>query len=128
MAEASNTIFNVDLVAPICSLMRPFAVLLVSPIFTSTGGIKTKNEWVHTTNWDCVIFDEYHYGAWNDNAKGLFTELYEEGKDEDLKFVDKIENFDEEIMPITTDAFLYLSGTPFKALSSGEFIEEEIFN
>ena len=21
----------------------------------STGGIKTKNEWVHTTNWDCVI-------------------------------------------------------------------------
>ena len=96
---------------------------------TSTGGIKTKNEWVHTTNWDCVIFDEYHYGAWNDNAKGLFNEeLFEDGKDEDLKFVDKIENFDEKIMPITTDAFLYLSGTPFKALSSGEFIEEEIFN
>lgn len=95
---------------------------------TSTGGIKTRNEWVHATNWDCVIFDEYHYGAWNDNAKGLFAELYEEGKDEDLKFVDKIENFDVDIIPITTDSFLYLSGTPFKALSSGEFIEEEIFN
>jgi len=94
----------------------------------STGGIKTRNEWVHATNWDCVIFDEYHYGAWNDNAKGLFTELFEDGKDEDLKYVDKIEKFDEEIMPITTDSFLYLSGTPFKALSSGEFIEEEIFN
>lgn len=25
-----------------------------------TGGIKAKNEWVHTTNWDLVIFDEYH--------------------------------------------------------------------
>ena len=24
------------------------------------GGIKARNEWVHTTNWDCVIFDEYH--------------------------------------------------------------------
>ena len=95
---------------------------------TSTGGIKTRNEWVHTTPWNCVIFDEYHYGAWNDNAKGLFKDLYEEGKDEDLKYVDKIEKFDEEIMPITTDSFLYLSGTPFKALSSGEFIEEEIFN
>ena len=95
---------------------------------TSTGGIKTRNEWVHLINWDCVIFDEYHYGAWNDNAKGLFTELYEDGKDEDLVYVDKIENFDAEIIPITTDAFLYLSGTPFKALSSGEFIEEEIFN
>ena len=39
---------------------------------TSTGGIKTKNEWVHATNWDCVVFDEYHYGAWRENAKDLF--------------------------------------------------------
>jgi len=34
-----------------------------------SGGIKTKNEWVHTTNWDLVIFDEYHFGAWRENAK-----------------------------------------------------------
>lgn len=94
----------------------------------STGGVKTRNEWVHATNWDCVIFDEYHYGAWNENAKGLFTELFEDGEDEDLKYVDKIEKFDVDIIPITTNSFLYLSGTPFKALSSGEFIEEEIFN
>jgi hypothetical protein len=38
----------------------------------STGGIKTKNEWVHSTHWDCVILDEYHYGAWRQNAKELF--------------------------------------------------------
>jgi len=38
----------------------------------SAGGIKAKNEWVHTTNWDCVIFDEYHFGAWNERAKELF--------------------------------------------------------
>ena len=31
-------------------------------------------------------------------------------------------------MPITTGAYLYLSGTPFRAISSGEFIEEQIFN
>ena len=36
------------------------------------GGIKSRNEWVHATNWDCVIFDEYHYGAWRENAKDLF--------------------------------------------------------
>ena len=30
---------------------------------TPEGGIKTKNEWVHCINWDCVILDEYHYGA-----------------------------------------------------------------
>lgn len=99
---------------------------------TSTGGVKTKNEWVHATNWDCVIFDEYHFGAWNENSKALFEELYEDGKDEDLRGFErslgKIENFDADIIPITTDHFLYLSGTPFRALTSGEFIEEQIFN
>lgn len=99
---------------------------------TSTGGIKTKNEWVHATNWDCVIFDEYHFGAWNENSKALFEELYEDGEDEDLRGFErnlgKIENFDADIIPITTDHFLYLSGTPFRALTSGEFIEEQIFN
>jgi hypothetical protein len=38
----------------------------------STRGIKTKNEWVHAINWDCVILDEYHWGAWRENAKDLF--------------------------------------------------------
>lgn len=93
---------------------------------TSTGGIKTKNEWVHATNWDCVIFDEYHYGAWRENAKELFEA---EGKKE-LEFGEGegIEYFDEETMPITTNHYLYLSGTPFRAIASGEFIEEQIFN
>jgi hypothetical protein len=92
----------------------------------STGGIKTKNEWVHATNWDCVIFDEYHYGAWRENAKELFEA---EGKKE-IEFAEGegIEDFDEEILPMTTDAYLYLSGTPFRALASGEFIEEQIYN
>lgn len=31
-------------------------------------------------------------------------------------------------MPITTDHYLYLSGTPFRAIADGEFIEEQIFN
>ena len=92
----------------------------------SAGGIKAKNEWVHTTNWDCVVFDEYHYGSWREHAKELFEA---EGKKE---FIfgqgEGIEYFDEEIMPITTDNYLYLSGTPFRAISSGEFIEEQIFN
>lgn len=93
---------------------------------TSTGGIKTKNEWVHATHWDCVIFDEYHYGAWRENAKELFEA---EGKKE-LEFGEGegIDYFDEEAMPITTNHYLYLSGTPFRAIASGEFIEEQIFN
>ena len=92
----------------------------------STGGIKTKNEWVHTTNWDCVILDEYHYGAWRASAKELFEA--EDEKEAAFGEGEGIKDFDEEIMPITTGAYLYLSGTPFRAIASGEFIEEQIFN
>jgi hypothetical protein len=92
----------------------------------STGGIKTKNEWVHATNWDCVILDEYHYGAWRENAKELFEA--EEKKEIEFGEGAGIQDFDEEIMPITTGGYLYLSGTPFRAIASGEFIEEQIFN
>ncbi len=92
----------------------------------STGGIKTKNEWVHTTNWDCVILDEYHYGAWRENAKDLFAN--EERDEIEFDKGEGIEDFNEAIMPITTDQYLYLSGTPFRAIATGEFIEEQIFN
>ena len=90
------------------------------------GGIKVRNEWVHATQWDCVIFDEYHYGAWRENAK----ELFEAEGAREIKFAEGegMDYFDEEIMPITTNHYLYLSGTPFRAISSGEFIEEQIFN
>ncbi len=105
-----------------------------------TGLIKAKNEWIHGINWDLVIFDEYHFGAWRDSAKELF-----EGEDERVakkeiaaEYHESLATFEEELdefghledafLPITTDAYLYLSGTPFKALATGEFIEEQIFN
>jgi hypothetical protein len=92
----------------------------------SAGGIKVNNEWVHTINWDCIAFDEYHYGAWRESAK----ELFEAEGAREIKYGEGegLEYFDESIMPITTDAYLYLSGTPFRAIASGEFIEEQIFN
>ena len=102
-----------------------------------TGGIKSKNEWVHKEDWDCVIFDEYHFGAWRDKSKDLFDkeekeeieeieqeirelEAEESGKTEDFSY------FDEGLLPITTKH--YLSGTPFRAIAGGEFIEEQIYN
>ncbi|MCR9222052.1 MAG: DEAD/DEAH box helicase family protein [Alphaproteobacteria bacterium] len=92
----------------------------------SAGGIKPKNEWVHTINWDCVIFDEYHYGAWRERAKELFEG--EDSNERKAQIGEAIEYFDEGNLPITTSAYLYLSGTPFRAIESGEFIEEQIFN
>jgi hypothetical protein len=106
----------------------------------ATGTIKAKNEWVHTTNWDLVIFDEYHFGAWRDSAKELFEgeDTSEAKKEVANEFGDELAVFDEALgelggsednfLPISTKAYLYLSGTPFKALATGEFIEEQIFN
>ena len=105
-----------------------------------TGAIKAKNEWLHTTNWDLVIFDEYHYGAWRDSAKELFEgeDAVEAKKEVANEYGEVLDVFDEaldelsgsevDFLPITTKAYLYLSGTPFKALATGEFIEEQIFN
>ena len=46
------------------------------------GGIKAKNEFIHVENWDLVIFDEYHFGAWRENAKKLFENPDEENDSE----------------------------------------------
>ncbi len=104
------------------------------------GNIKPKNEWLHTVNWDLVVFDEYHFGAWRETAKELFEGEEEavaekeakleygaalEDVNEDLQVLSEKET---EFLPITTRAYLYLSGTPFRALATGEFIEEQIFN
>jgi hypothetical protein len=48
-----------------------------------------------------------------------------EGVNEDLSVFSEKET---DFLPITTKAYLYLSGIPFKALATGEFIEEQIFN
>jgi hypothetical protein len=104
------------------------------------GNIKPKNEWIHKEKWDLVVFDEYHFGAWRETAKELFEGEEDavakeetrieyavglEKVNEDLSMLSEKET---EFLPITTKAYLYLSGTPFKALATGEFIEEQIFN
>ena len=106
----------------------------------AAGNIKPRNAWLHAVNWDLVVFDEYHFGAWRDTAKELF-----EGEDDAvakkearLEYAGALDGINEDLavlsnqetdfLPITTRAYLYLSGTPFKALATGEFIEEQIFN
>ena len=104
------------------------------------GNIKPNNTWIHKVKWDLVVFDEYHFGAWRDTAKELF-EGEEESiakKEAKLEYAAGLEHVNEDLgelseketdfLPIITKAYLYLSGTPFKALATGEFIEEQIFN
>lgn len=97
-----------------------------------TQCIKSKNTWVHQTNWDLVIFDEYHFGAWRENAKNLFGTAFSNDEEnyynEDLiQDYDPCNDYNVAELPISTQHYLYLSGTPFRALNIGEFIEEQIF-
>jgi len=95
------------------------------------GGIKAKNEFIHLENWDIVIFDEYHFGAWRENAKKLFENPDEEDVDFDQEKYSREEAgnaYNETFLEITTKYYLFLSGTPFRAINSGEFIEDQIFN
>ena len=102
------------------------------------GNIKSKNEWVHSIDWDLIVLDEYHFGAWNDNAKSLLdlgdsdakrrqTEEDEVMRESGID-VEGGRAWDDDNVPITGKHFLYLSGTPFRALATGEFMESQIFN
>jgi hypothetical protein len=106
----------------------------------SAGNIKPRNEWLHQVHWDLVVFDEYHFGAWRETAKELFegeedavakreaSLEYGAGLDDINEDLNVLSEKETDFLPITTKAYLYLSGTPFRALATGEFIEEQIFN
>ena len=98
------------------------------------GAIKEHNKWIHDTEWDLVIVDEYHYGAWNDATRELLSGEVGSGEDEfvaaqgDDAEEDASKDLVERLDHIKGRAFLCLSGTPFRAIASNEFSEEQIFN
>jgi hypothetical protein len=101
------------------------------------GNPKVKNEGLYLVDWDAVIIDEYHFGAWRDAARALYLADSETGSEGDKSeeavqatpdldegFVEGIEQY----LSLSVDNFLYLSGTPFRALTEGEFLEDQVFN
>ncbi len=133
--DAHDNKINVDVQFQQADKSRPIVVFGSFQDLLGTnenGGIKAKNEFIHTTNWDIVVFDEYHFGAWRENAKKLFENVDEETMaDFDAEQYKKSEAdnaYNESFLPITTGYYLFLSGTPFRAINSGEFIEDQIFN
>lgn len=89
------------------------------------GKTKKRLKAAHEITWDCVILDEYHFGSWREAAKDLYDSETgkEAGLDEKLE-----EEFNENALPLNANHFLYLSGTPFRAVATGEFLENQIFN
>ena len=79
----------------------------VEIVFASFQDINDSNKakWKHATkyHYDLIIIDEMHYGSKTDKASDTLASL----------------NYDK---------ILWVSGTPLKALMSGEFLEEEIYS
>lgn len=94
-----------------------------------------RNEDLYLVTWDVVIIDEYHFGAWREAARALYLGDSDTGGDPyekkaldtpDLEdgFVTSVES----VLGLNVRNYLYLSGTPFRALTQGEFLEDQVFN
>ena len=96
------------------------------------GQIKARNEVIHLVEWDAIVLDEYHFGAWRDSARELYDPTDKEvpedvptsDEDDDVTTLDEVT--DE--LQVRAKHYLYLSGTPFRAITNGEFTEDAIFN
>lgn len=91
---------------------------------TDDGQVKEHNEAIHLIDWDCIVLDEYHFGAWRDGAR----ELYDPTEKNVAELEEPDERVTEEDLGLTAAHYLYLSGTPFRAITQGEFTEDQIFN
>lgn len=88
------------------------------------GQVKEHNESLLLTDWDCIVLDEYHFGAWRDSAR----ELYDPADKALAEKAEPDEEVTEEDLGLESAHFLYLSGTPFRAITNGEFTEDATFD
>lgn len=128
---------------------------------TTDGDVKEHNVNLHLIEWDCVVLDEYHFGAWQGAAKEVCDPVTkprvknpekaakaaeEVASDHADEVVDLVEagtprliaatpeavglegDLDSTHLQLTGKHYLYLSGTPFRALTDGEFTEDAIFD
>lgn len=82
---------------------------------------KTRLKKLQSIDWDLVILDEYHFGAWNDRTRGTFEESDKEMEEFDAAYLKDLSTDVIKRFSIRTDRTICLSGTPFKALASREF-------
>jgi len=108
------------------------------------GKTKIKNRDLYKVEWDVVVVDEYHFGAWRDAARSIYVgEVDEvtgektEGDKSEAKIADTpdldegfVEGIEEALAKkrLRVDHYLFLSGTPFRALTEGEFLEDQVYN
>lgn len=91
---------------------------------TAEGEVKAHNKAIHIMDWDCIVIDEYHFGAWRDSAR----ELYDQSDKQLAEKEEPDERVSSDDLGLEAEHYLYLSGTPFRAITNGEFTEDAIFN
>lgn len=87
---------------------------------------KDKIKKLQGIDFDMVVLDEYHFGAWNDRTQETILEDFDPDYVKAIKKgageQDILKKFE-----INTKKTLCLSGTPFKALARGEFGKDNTF-
>lgn len=102
---------------------------------TPDGKPKPRNETLHIVDWDCIVIDEFHFGAATaaarelydpqDTAERALANLVDKALDQDLDTDAELITTD---FGLSTQCHLHLSGTPFKAITNGDYAEDQIFN
>jgi len=124
------------------------------------GDVKAHNIDIHLIDWDCIVIDEYHFGAWQGAAKEVCSDAAtpaahperqaeREAEAEAIQADEVMEmahagtprliaatpetigtkrDLDAADLRLSGENYLYLSGTPFRALTEGEFTEDAIYN
>lgn len=107
----------------------------------STGkSYKSKFKSLKAINFDLIVLDEYHFGAWNDHTQGALEKEFKDLEDtlknfksKSSKTNSKSNSFETspdnviEKLELKTQRTICLSGTPFRALEKEEFSDINTF-
>lgn len=105
---------------------EPFVVFLSLQNYlgkdSENQSTKDKIKKLQDIDWDLLVLDEYHFGAWNQRTQGTIENQEDLDKDyqKNLKGIKDTKDIAKRF-EITPKKTICLSGTPFRALARGEF-------
>lgn len=114
------------------SIQEPYVLFLSLQNYLGKekdSDVKAKIQQLQNIDWDLVILDEYHFGAWNQRTQGTIKVKEEKSEDLDSRYQEALKKSGDIIQKfnIKTKQTVCLSGTPFKALDRGEFTDKSSF-
>ena len=100
------------------------------------GNTKPRNAKLAEIDWDCIVIDEFHFGASTEAAKEVYdpqdkseaaiAQMFIQESEDDL--IENEASIDTPDNSLRTKFHLHLSGTPFKAITNGQYSEDQVYN